>query len=521
MGSAGAAGKRGGTKMTRGILLATAAGLVSVATAQAADMPVKAKPAQYVKICPLYGDGFYYIPGTNTCIKVGGKIQLDVGWNANGGRNPNYSGLPGGQDRNAIDLTSRGRADIAMDARSQTQYGVLRSAALIHIQNQDAVESFNTARAFIQWSGWTFGRIKSYVDTFAFNDTWQIITAQGNSDTGANGVTSIAYTWDLGAGVTFDVGGDDRRTKPNINLSNSKSLVIGSEAVDSHATETYPDFYGALHADEAWGFFAVAAGIHNVNAGYYTGNGLAGSPFAGFVSCGVTGAAATQASTTMCGHPSDKVGYFVQLGGDYKIPNAGGDHIGAGIRFAVGATGYGAGGGSLTSPSLFGSGNTTAIGFLSDAVFVNGSGLQLTQSATAQLGYDHYWTPQLDTDIIAGYTAVSYNAAAKTYWAGALCGAAGTGAVAQTEFSVVAAANSCNPNYSFLEAGSKTTWRPFPDLAISAMIERFQVWSGFNGAGTIITAPTATARPTGAYTFGNQGIWVGMFRIARTYNSLE
>ena len=54
------------------LLLGTAAGLVAVAGAQAADMPVKAAPVQYVKICSLYGDGFYYIPGTDTCLKLGG-----------------------------------------------------------------------------------------------------------------------------------------------------------------------------------------------------------------------------------------------------------------------------------------------------------------------------------------------------------------------------------------------------------------------------------------------------------------
>src|SRR5215510_1775058 len=48
--------------MVKSLLLGTAAGLVAVAGAQAADMPVKAAPVQYVKICTLYGDGFYYIP---------------------------------------------------------------------------------------------------------------------------------------------------------------------------------------------------------------------------------------------------------------------------------------------------------------------------------------------------------------------------------------------------------------------------------------------------------------------------
>ena len=61
-------------KMVKSLLLGTAAGMIAVAGAQAADMPVKAKPVEYVKICTLYGAGFYYIPGTDTCIKIGGYV---------------------------------------------------------------------------------------------------------------------------------------------------------------------------------------------------------------------------------------------------------------------------------------------------------------------------------------------------------------------------------------------------------------------------------------------------------------
>jgi Porin subfamily len=60
----------------KSLLLGTAAGLVAVAGAQAADMPVKAAPVQFVKICSLYGDGFYYIPGTDTCLKMGGYLRV-------------------------------------------------------------------------------------------------------------------------------------------------------------------------------------------------------------------------------------------------------------------------------------------------------------------------------------------------------------------------------------------------------------------------------------------------------------
>ena len=54
-------------KMMKSVLLGSAAGLVAVSGTQAADLPVKAKPVEYVKICSLYGDGFYYVPGTDTC----------------------------------------------------------------------------------------------------------------------------------------------------------------------------------------------------------------------------------------------------------------------------------------------------------------------------------------------------------------------------------------------------------------------------------------------------------------------
>src|SRR6195952_5268983 len=65
--------------MARTLILGSAAGLLAIGGAQAADLPVKAKAVEYVKICSLYGAGFYYIPGTDTCIKIGGAIRLDVG----------------------------------------------------------------------------------------------------------------------------------------------------------------------------------------------------------------------------------------------------------------------------------------------------------------------------------------------------------------------------------------------------------------------------------------------------------
>src|SRR5437660_12767465 len=104
-------------KMVKGLLLGSAAGVVAVAGAQAADLPVKAKPVEYVKICSLYGDGFFYVPGTETCVRIGANVQADYYWNASGGQAPPYfangAGRFGGaQDRTTSAFAIRGRGDI-------------------------------------------------------------------------------------------------------------------------------------------------------------------------------------------------------------------------------------------------------------------------------------------------------------------------------------------------------------------------------------------------------------------------
>ena len=66
-------------KTIKSLILGSAAGLVALSGAQAADLPVKAKAVEYVRVCSLYGAGFYYIPGTDTCIKLGGYLRVDTG----------------------------------------------------------------------------------------------------------------------------------------------------------------------------------------------------------------------------------------------------------------------------------------------------------------------------------------------------------------------------------------------------------------------------------------------------------
>src|SRR3977135_4287425 len=115
-------------KMVKSLLLGAAAGLVAVAGAQAADLPVKAKPIEYVKICSIYGAGFFYIPGTDTCTKIGGWVRFEADFNAGGSPSPFYSGGGGRNTRvDTPDVTLRDRWVISNDIRTQTEYGTLRA----------------------------------------------------------------------------------------------------------------------------------------------------------------------------------------------------------------------------------------------------------------------------------------------------------------------------------------------------------------------------------------------------------
>ena len=82
-------------KMVKSLLLGSAASLAAVAGAQAADLPVKAKAVEYVKVCSLYGAGFFYIPGTDTCLKIGGFVRTEWNHNAGGSFNPGVEGALG------------------------------------------------------------------------------------------------------------------------------------------------------------------------------------------------------------------------------------------------------------------------------------------------------------------------------------------------------------------------------------------------------------------------------------------
>ena len=112
-------------KMVKSLLLGSAAGLAAVTAGQAADLPVKAKPVEYVKICSIYGAGFYYMPGTDLCIKIGGWVRAEAMYGNDSGSftwGP-FNGVANNRSTNNMDFRARGY--ITADVRNQTEYGTI------------------------------------------------------------------------------------------------------------------------------------------------------------------------------------------------------------------------------------------------------------------------------------------------------------------------------------------------------------------------------------------------------------
>src|SRR3982075_796681 len=112
----------------RNLILGSAAGLLAISGAHAADLPVKAKAVEYVRICSLYGAGFFYIPGTDTCLKLGGYLRVDTTFNGNGVQDqPAWSGDTGQGNRYRDYFSTRSRLALTVDTRTATEYGVVRT----------------------------------------------------------------------------------------------------------------------------------------------------------------------------------------------------------------------------------------------------------------------------------------------------------------------------------------------------------------------------------------------------------
>jgi hypothetical protein len=190
----------------KSLIIGSAAALAAVTGARAADAVVvpEPEPVEYVRVCDMYGAGFFYIPGTETCLAVSGYVWYQISANSN------------------WDYWAKSvRARLNFDARSETEWGTLRG--YIRLQGDwDAANQVQTVRdpagaAIGSFNYGTDGLVKldqAYITLGGFfigysESFWADSKNGGASNYGSHSWSGLSYGYQQRhlIGYRFDAGG--------------------------------------------------------------------------------------------------------------------------------------------------------------------------------------------------------------------------------------------------------------------------------------------------------------------------
>jgi hypothetical protein len=343
--------------------------LVSSAPVMAADLPSKkAKPVEYVKVCTEQGEGFFYIPGTQTCLKIGGLVRAETRY-----FEPLWTAPGDGRAQHALGYRSRGQVNL--DARTMTEYGLLRTF-MRYEMNADTGNYANPAvnasinrtyslleKAFIQFGGITAGRTSSFFDFYANDMNFAEI---GGSEYSQHNV--LAYTHSVGK-YSITLGVEDR------------TLRDTTAGAFTYGGMRSPDIVGSLRYDDEKGILAAAqlsGALHQVRP---MNRNLQGN------------------------YIDSEYGYAIQAGLKFNLPAlAEGDVLWLQAAYADGALSY-----------LGANGIPNTLGVLnlihSDAAIVNGS-VSKTKGYAVTAAFTHYWRPTLRSNVYGSFISLDYSAQA-------------------------------------------------------------------------------------------------------------
>jgi len=279
---------------TKSFLLGSSAALMGVAAAQAADLPArKAAPVEYVRVCDTYGRGFFYIPGTDTCIRIGGRLRADYavvpsqdlysGVTANG--RPIVS-TPADSEHVA---GWEARARISFDVRTQTAWGVVQAAASLRMARVTGVlESVNSATgggggasstlesAYVRFAGFTFGAAR---DNFAVMPS--LTYGAGHWASFANGAKQIAYTHNFGGGFSATIAlqdYEDTNQGAGAAAQYRNGITYSAPSGAYYVYNSIPQINGRIDWQQGWGELNLTGAWANLP--FVTGSAVQGDPSA-------------------------------------------------------------------------------------------------------------------------------------------------------------------------------------------------------------------------------------------------
>ncbi|KFB10597.1 porin [Nitratireductor basaltis] len=231
----------------KSLLIGSAAATAAVSGAQAADAIVipQPEPMEYVRVCDVYGAGFFYIPGTETCLKIGGYARYEISW---------AEGDDGWK--------KMARGTLTVDARSETEYGTLGGFIELRAQTQSGFTS-NEGYVVVDDE-----LVNNDVDNYV--QLQQAIISLGGL---SMGVSDTLY--DAGLSGEFDSGGGDRVhfIRYTFDAANGVFVSVALEEADYNLDYT-PNVVGSLGVAQGWGS-VTAWGAYDATAEEWAAKGIA------------------------------------------------------------------------------------------------------------------------------------------------------------------------------------------------------------------------------------------------------
>ena len=392
--------------ITKSILLGSATAILAVASASAADLPSrKSAPVEYVKVCTAYGAGFFFIPGTDTCLKIGGRVRADYAYV---GAKAQFSGLgtvagttapvvsQAKDGQNTIGYEARGRIDF--DARTRTSFGTVQTAAGLRmarvtgILSQAAAASATSTStaleyAFVRFAGFTFGASR---DNFAFMPS--LPYGAGHWGSFANGAKQLAYTATFGGGISATIALQDYLDTAGASSIANAGFTggVALAAAPYYVYNSIPQINANVRIDQAWGAFQLMGAYADVSAANVGTNAVAAQNY-----------------------DKSKGVYAIGAGAKINLPMlAKGDALYLTAAYANGMTEYTTNWTSFKSSAY--SRDVNGYTMNHPSLVAETTGLETVKSWAVAAMFEHYWAPQYRSVLFGSYGQLDAPAAAKT-----------------------------------------------------------------------------------------------------------
>jgi hypothetical protein len=380
-------------KLAKSLLLGSAAGLAAVVGAQAADLPsVKAAPVEYVRVCSTYGAGFFYVPGTDSCLRISGRLRADYRYNE-----------PQTRVQDAIGWRVRGRVNF--DHRTATAYGLLRTYIRYEL-DRDSGSPFTAAgqittnpklqQGFIQFGGLTAGRVTSFFSN-ADLPTTHMGTLRFDD---APDVDVLAYTFSFGNGFSATIAAEDplsRRVFSPVIGGFGQSLLLDDTVI---AGTRMPDIVANVKYAGTWGGVQLSGAVHQIrDVGWqFTGDpDFVPNPFLPAIA-------------------DTDYGFAVGLSAYVNLPMLGaGDSAWIFATYTDGAAAYINGGQDAPIYTASIGANPLGLGVSDGFINTLTGDIKTTKAWSIAGGVTHNWTPQWRSSVFGSYAQFDAPGIASTF----------------------------------------------------------------------------------------------------------